>query len=181
MRADSDLMEAVARFMARVGAQVPQRLPKSEVRAVGAEVWDSSREVMSVSSDLKNAYRLSGDVRALRGELMTEELAEVLRAMAIGDERELLDGLADLLYVVVGTAVAFDLPLVEAFWEVHRSNMTKGSAAADHQGDRGKGLAFSPPDLARILHEHRQAAAARLAAAADPLTGIAEKLGGGKP
>ena len=108
-----------------------------------------------VSSKLKLRFKETRDQRHLRAELMIEELAEALEAMVCRDEVALLDGLADLLYVVVGTATQFKLPLEAAFWEVHRSNMTKHRAAADHAGDKGKGAEYKPPQLRKLLALYR--------------------------
>lgn len=95
-------------------------------------------------------------VCCMRMALLLEELGELATALSRRNELEALDALADLDYVVQGCATAWDLPLDEAFWEVHRSNMTKGKGACKDGNDatNGKGADFSPPDLVRILHEH---------------------------
>jgi predicted HAD superfamily Cof-like phosphohydrolase len=96
--------------------------------------------------------------RSLRAHLMIEELAETVGALADGrDEIALLDGLTDLLYVLLGTAAIYDLPLEEAFLEVHRSNMTKEKQPDDAAANRvrKKGPNYSPPDLKRVLELHR--------------------------
>lgn len=69
------------------------------------------------------------DNRLLRMHLIVEEASEVCLALTEQNEVQLLDGLADLYYVTLGTAVSYCLPLSEAFWEVHRSNMTKRAGA----------------------------------------------------
>lgn len=72
----------------------------------------------------------------LRFNLMDEEHNEVANALADLDQartnEEVLDSkialtkeLADVLYVVLGTAVSLGLPIVDVFDEVHRSNMSK--------------------------------------------------------
>lgn len=43
----------------------------------------------------------------------------------IVDKKKLTKELADLMYVTIGCAEKFNLPLEEVFAEVHRSNMTK--------------------------------------------------------
>lgn len=94
------------------------------------------------------------DERFNRIHLIFEEAAELALALAESDEIKALDGLTDLLYVVLGTAIAFDWPLVEAFAEVHRSNMTKENSSGNHRV-RDKGNSYSPPDLKSILEEYR--------------------------
>src|SRR5690606_7560364 len=62
---------------------------------------------------------------ALRQSLIAEEAGEVLAAIDARDMVATADGLADLLYVVYGTAVSFGINIEEIFDEVHRSNMKK--------------------------------------------------------
>lgn len=109
------------------------------------------------SSHLEHAYDLRNPY-VLRAHLMCEELAEVLEAMANQDELELLDGLADLQYVLSGTAVTFDLPLDKAFEEVHRSNMTKEKQENDKSKERvrDKGPNYQPPNLEKVLWDARR-------------------------
>ena len=92
-----------------------------------------------------------GDDRATRAHLILEETAEILHALADKDELELLDGLCDLVYVTLGTAVAYRLPFEEGFDEVHRSNMTKpvGDAKTDPRLRNKDG--YEPPKLREIL------------------------------
>lgn len=87
----------------------------------------------------------------LRMHLMCEELGEIATALKDSNREMLLDGLTDLEYVTVGTAVTFDLPIVSAFDEVHRSNMTKSAVRDESARFRGKGPDYSPPNLDRIL------------------------------
>lgn len=94
--------------------------------------------------------------RGLRAQLLVEEVGECLAALESGDEAELLDALADLLYVLLGTASTFDLPVAEAFLEVHRSNMTKAEQADRSKRILVKGPDYVPPDLARVLLEYRE-------------------------
>ena len=110
--------------------------------------------VMAKSEDFKD------DPRPLRAHLMLEELGETLRAMANKDEIETLDGLADLVYVVLGTGVTFDLPVDDAFAEVHRSNMTKAVQVSDPDKIRlrDKGPDYVPPDIEGVLKSHRDGA-----------------------
>lgn len=91
----------------------------------------------------------------LRAHLMLEELGELLVAMGDKDDEAILDGLADLCYVVIGTAIDYKLPLAEAFDEVHRSNMTKFRVEEGDIRMRDKGPDYSPPDIKGILHRHR--------------------------
>jgi predicted HAD superfamily Cof-like phosphohydrolase len=54
-------------------------------------------------------------IEGIRTQLMLEEFRETHAAMLASDLVEVADGLADLAYVVVGTAVAYGLPIADAF------------------------------------------------------------------
>lgn len=97
---------------------------------------------------------------------VTEELAEldVLSEVVregkadpkVMDETKanLTKELADLLYVTFGTAVALGLPIVEAFDEVHRSNMSKlvdGKPVRREDGKVLKGENYTPPDIKQFI------------------------------
>lgn len=83
-----------------------------------------------------------------RLEVSEQPLDDVLLA-------ELLDGLCDSIYVLVGTALSLGLPLRAAFEEVHRSNMTKSGQSKIDVGEKSgiKGPDFTPPDLVSIIRE----------------------------
>jgi NTP pyrophosphatase (non-canonical NTP hydrolase) len=102
--------------------------------------------------------------RRLRWALVSEEGNELRRALGIVTEDELFDNrsqepdlvqvadaLADLAYVVIGTALEFGLPLDRVFAEVHRSNMTKDAGNVRGDGKILKGPSFSPPRIADVL------------------------------
>jgi predicted HAD superfamily Cof-like phosphohydrolase len=99
------------------------------------------------------AHPVTDELTALRARLMAEELAETLAAMAHGDLVEVADGLADLIYVAVGTAVAYGIPLPAVWDEVQRSNMAKcesctecgGQGFTRHTegGDSGTGTTYA--------------------------------------
>jgi phosphoribosyl-ATP pyrophosphohydrolase len=91
-----------------------------------------------------------GDIRVERTHIMMEELAEFIYGLATCNKLEMLDGLADLEYTLHGSAAVFELPLAEAFMEVHRSNMTKGPGQ-DRPGHPAKTASYSPPDLSQFL------------------------------
>lgn len=84
----------------------------------------------------------------LRIRLIAEEFGELCTAIQKGDLVEIADALADLEYVVVGTAVAFGIPHEAVFQEVHRSNMTK--TKLDAHGKGGK-EGYSKADIKGIL------------------------------
>ena len=61
----------------------------------------------------------------LRENLIREEFNEVLEAFVNKDNENLLKELVDLVYVTVGTAVAFGWDFNAAFDRVHQSNLSK--------------------------------------------------------
>jgi hypothetical protein len=90
--------------------------------------------------------------------LMMEELGELSEAIHQNDTVEIADAIADLLYVVVGTANTYGLTsrLDAIFREVHRSNMTKTfSGSADGQKGGFKGPGFEKPNIRGILSDGR--------------------------
>lgn len=129
----------------------------------------------------------SDDVRKLRIRLMVEELLgavdpeeyanadanqhvelliknkgnELIASMLAGDLVGVADGLADVLYVVIGTAAAYGIDIQEVFDEVHRSNLSKTVWDEEHQrwyiekDEFGKGIkpdTYSPADIAPIIN-----------------------------
>jgi predicted HAD superfamily Cof-like phosphohydrolase len=63
------------------------------------------------------------------------------------------DGLADVAYLLIRTALCYGIPLDEVFAEVHRSNMTKDGSRRD-DGKILKGDKFEPPRIKEILDRH---------------------------
>lgn len=94
------------------------------------------------------------DLIELRRRLQEEELEELVEAMEARDIVGIADALADLLYVVYGTAVSYGIDLDAVFAEVHRSNMTKthDPSRAKYAGKVVvKGDDYEPPQIARVL------------------------------
>ena len=92
----------------------------------------------------------------LRQDLIGEEVSELCRAM---DERDLISiaqELADVAYVLYGTALTYGIDLDAAVAEVHRSNLTKldagGKPSIRNDGKVLKGPAYEPPDLTTVLY-----------------------------
>lgn len=91
----------------------------------------------------------------LRQSLHSEELRELHRAMVANDLVEVADALADLVYVLYGTALHYGIDLDAVAREVHRSNMTKlgptGEPIRRYDGKVLKPDTFEPPRIAGIL------------------------------
>jgi predicted HAD superfamily Cof-like phosphohydrolase len=86
----------------------------------------------------------------LRTRLMMSELAELIESMQLGDYVNMAKELADVLYVVYGTAYEAGLPIDDIFEAVHQSNMTK-SSDLDGGGKVIKGDTYEAPDIEAVL------------------------------
>ncbi len=88
---------------------------------------------------------------ALRVRLIQEEFDELQEAMKAEHLPHIAKELADLLYVVYGTAVACGIDMEPVFREVQRSNMSK---VGGHKRDDGKWVkppTYSPAWIEPIL------------------------------
>jgi len=101
---------------------------------------------------------ISPVVKDLRLKLINEEYIELIEKGLEKDNLvEIADGIADLVYVLIGTALSYGIPFDRVFREVHRSNMTKTPSKA-YEGQKygavnPKGPDFIPPHVWRILFE----------------------------
>lgn len=99
------------------------------------------------------------DIIEVRNALLQEEAAELYNATIDGNQIAILDGLADCLFVLLGTAHTFGVArhLSAAFDEVCRSNMSKldgnGNPVVRPDGKILKGENYSPPDIRSIIGE----------------------------
>ena len=65
------------------------------------------------------------DFLAFRLDFLEEELTETVKAFAMNDGEELVDGLIDLCVVAIGTLDAFGIDPYKAWDEVLKANMEK--------------------------------------------------------
>lgn len=98
------------------------------------------------------------EVGRLAINLIEEEFRELKKAHEHFDVVEVADGMADLIYVTVGMAIAYGIPLEEVFAEVHRTNMAKfPDGKVIRRPEDGKVLkpeGWVPPDVAGILERY---------------------------
>src|SRR5262247_2498686 len=92
---------------------------------------------------------------ALRVSLIQEEFAELREALSQRDVEVVAKELADLLYVVYGTAVSCGLDMAPVFQEVHRSNMSKVGGHKRADGKWIKPPSYSPACLQPVLAAQR--------------------------
>ena len=95
------------------------------------------------------------DERTLRLELLREEWGEYVSAASLGDVVEVADALADMVYVIFGTALSYGIDLPAVLAEVHRSNMSKlgadGKPVLREDGKVMKGPGYSRPNVAASI------------------------------
>lgn len=96
------------------------------------------------------------DVRDLRIDLLAEEVEELRQAMLAGDIVQIADGIADVVFVAVGTSVPYGIPFDAVFAEVFSSNMTKVNHTPKAKLTKGPG--YEPPDIETILKQARLSA-----------------------
>lgn len=90
----------------------------------------------------------------LRGKLIDEEYIELSQAIVEGNLIEIADGCADLIYVVIGTAIEYGIPLPEIWNAVQESNMQKVGGAKRADGKILKPDGWKPPtDKIRAILE----------------------------
>ena len=115
------MQTAVEAFMIACEQEVKRRpdLPDDQVRMLRIRLM--VEELLGSSkSDIDNFNYSSPYFQFVRG-----RSDELVKSMMVDDLVGVADGLADLLYVVFGTAAAYGINIQEVFDEVHRSNMSK--------------------------------------------------------
>jgi len=89
-------------------------------------------------------------------DLIEEEFWETKQAFLHGDRVEVADGLADMVWVIMGMASTLDMDFNDIWEEVKRSNMSKfpdGVAVRDENGKIMKPEGYFPPNIAEILND----------------------------
>lgn len=91
----------------------------------------------------------------LRLALIHEEVSELDVAARTNDLTGIADGIADCIYVLIGMALEYGIPIEEVFNEVHRSNMSKvwanGEVRRRIDGKILKPPTYSPANIEAIL------------------------------
>lgn len=97
----------------------------------------------------------SDKLRNLRAALLQEEFEEYLAAGVEYDIVEAADALADMVYVIFGTALSYGIDLDAVLDEVHASNMSKltaeGQVLMREDGKILKSDQFFRPNIAKVL------------------------------
>ena len=93
----------------------------------------------------------SQEEQQLRMDLIEEEFSELYRAWDYENMVEVADALADLIYVCIGMALSFGIPLDVIWEEVHRTNMAKEGGGNRADGKILKPEGWEPPRIKEIL------------------------------
>jgi predicted HAD superfamily Cof-like phosphohydrolase len=91
-----------------------------------------------------------------RHNLLQEEWGEFIEANERNDVVGVADALADMIYVAVGTALEYGIPLDKVWAEVQRTNMAKvdpatGKVSRREDGKILKPEGWTPPDVKGAL------------------------------
>ena len=96
------------------------------------------------------------ETRDLRKKLLTEEFKEYIIGEDNNDLENVAKELADIIYIVCGTAVSYGISLDKVFAEVHRSNMDKLVDGKVIYRDDGKVLkpdGWQPPNIKQFIEK----------------------------
>jgi predicted HAD superfamily Cof-like phosphohydrolase len=95
------------------------------------------------------------DLARLRIDLLEEEVSEFVTASQKEDLVGIADALADIAYVIYGTALTYGIDLDSVLREVHSSNMSKlggdGKPLLRDDGKVIKSERYFPPDISSVL------------------------------
>ena len=88
-------------------------------------------------------------------DLLEEEVGEFVTASKTEDLVGIADALADIVYVIYGTALTYGIDLDSVLREVHKSNMSKlggdGKPLLRGDGKVIKSERYFPPDISSVL------------------------------
>lgn len=156
---------AVEEFMQRCDQEVKKFPELPEEKIVTLRIRLMVEELLGAIEPneflLDENGRLTQDVGRYVELLIKNKSNELIASMIAGDLVGVADGLADVLYVVIGTAVAYGIDIQEVFDEVHRSNLSKTVWDEENQrwfiekDEFGKGIkppTYSPADINSVIN-----------------------------
>jgi predicted HAD superfamily Cof-like phosphohydrolase len=141
--------------MSRMFSQAGTELGLGDSTDIAAAVAEFHEAFNLPMSDVPTA-EIDGCLAKLRVALLEEEVGEFVTASEKGDLVGIADALADVVYVVYGTALTYGIDLDAVLLEVHRSNMSKlgpdGKPLIRGDGKVLKSERYFPPDVSAVLH-----------------------------
>jgi NTP pyrophosphatase (non-canonical NTP hydrolase) len=97
-----------------------------------ADSYSAMRKAVQAFHDKHDFKNTGGEELTYRVSLMAEELGEISACVTKGKAREALaEELADLLILLIGTDIAADLDLQDAFWKKMNQVMLRESRMID--------------------------------------------------
>lgn len=116
------------------------------------KAYGMARGSVNVDSDMNAMTKEDAEGIQLRFRLIQEEFKELMESQ---DPDNMIKELADLVYVVLGTFIAFGWDFDKAFDRVHESNMSKlgpdGKPVYREDGKILKGPAYKPPYMGDLV------------------------------
>ena len=103
---------------------------------------------------VKTELSLNGDQQTLYMNLITEEYKETLEAFENNDLIEVADGLADMVWVIMGMCSSCGIDFNKIWEEVRASNMSKfvdGRAIKNEAGKIMKPETYFKPNIKKVL------------------------------
>jgi predicted HAD superfamily Cof-like phosphohydrolase len=129
---------------------------------------DVSRFMQGMGQTVRGYPQNINDVeRKLRIDLITEEFDETIAALVeLGAQghkpdlerfflAEVADGVADLIYVAVGTTLALGIDLTDVWEAVQKANMKKAYGPVRQDGKRLKPKDWVAPDVEGIIRNQQ--------------------------
>ena len=150
-----DAIKKLRKFHRKHNFPLDQDLTTAKDDVAIASIKEVACLILTISQKLEDTLAETKSSAVRRAQLMTEELGEALEGLANQDEEKLLDGLADSIFVNIGTAESYGLPIYEALIEVCNSNLTKAARNESDLRLRDKGDNYVAPDLKAILRSRK--------------------------
>ena len=103
---------------------------------------------------IKKELSLKGEQQNLYMNLITEEYRETIEAFDNDDLIEVADGLADMVWVIMGMCSSCGIDFNKVWEEVRASNMSKfvdGRAIKNEAGKIMKPETYFKPDIKKVL------------------------------
>jgi predicted HAD superfamily Cof-like phosphohydrolase len=115
---------------------------------------DVEKFMMAGDQPIQENLTLNGAQQELYMNLITEEYKETLEAFHEKDVIEVADGLADMVWVIMGMCSSCGIDFEKVWNEVKASNMSKfidGKAIKNEDGKIMKPEAYFRPDIKKVL------------------------------
>lgn len=115
---------------------------------------DVENFMMAGDQPIQENLTLNGAQQELYMDLITEEYKETLEAFQEKDMIEVADGLADMVWVIMGMCSSCGIDFEKVWNEVKASNMSKfidGKAIKNEAGKIMKPKTYFRPDIKKVL------------------------------